>query len=57
MWLDERRFEPSTFASHKNGGAMCLSVTFRLAEEAKAFADHFAGRVTSLQAARLEEIS
>ncbi len=47
MWLDERRFEPTTFASHANGSTMCLSVSFRSAEEAKAFAIQFAGRVNS----------
>jgi hypothetical protein len=56
-WLDERRFEPSTFASHANGGVMCLSVSFRSADEAKAFAAQFAGRVNSLPSTALNHIS
>ena len=57
MWLDERGFEPSTIASHVNGSVMLLSVSFRSAEEAKAFAAQFAGRVNSLPSARLDQIS
>ena len=57
MWLDEQRFEPSTFASQANGGVMCLSVSFRSAEEARAFAAQFSGRVSSLPAAVLDQIS
>lgn len=57
MWLDERRFEPSTFASHVNGSVMCLSVSFRSAEEAKAFAAQFSGRVNRLPSAGLDQIS
>jgi hypothetical protein len=57
MWLDERRFEPSTFASHANGSMMCLSVTFRSADEAKEFAAQFSGRVSSLPSVPLDQIS
>ena len=57
MWLDERRFEPSTFASQVSGSVMCLSVTFRSAEEAKAFAVQFSGRINSLPSAELDQIS
>ena len=57
MWLDERRFEPSTFASHVNGSVMCLSVSFRSVEEARAFAAQFSGRVNSLPSAGLDQIS
>ena len=56
-WLDERRFEPSTFASHANGSMMSLLVSFRAAEEARAFAAQFAGRVSSLPSAALDTIS
>jgi hypothetical protein len=57
MWLDERRFEPSTFASQVNGTMICVSVSFRSAEEAKAFAAQFSGRVNSLPSAGLAQIS
>jgi hypothetical protein len=57
MWLDERRFEPSTFASQVNGTMISVSVSFRLAEEARAFAAQFSGRVNSLPSAGLAQIS
>ena len=57
MWLDEQRFEPSTFASRANGSIMCISVSFRSANEARAFAAQFFGRVSSLPSAALDQIS
>jgi hypothetical protein len=57
MWLDERRFEPSTFASQVNGTMISVSVSFRLAEEARAFAAQFSGQVNSLPSAGLAQIS
>ena len=43
IWLDQRRFEPSTFRSARGGGAL---ITFKVEEEARAFAAQFGGKVT-----------
>ena len=48
-WLDDRRFEPSAFVSHENKGKILVSVSFKVGEEAEAFATHFAGRLTGFQ--------
>ena len=48
-WLDERRYETSVFNYHQDIGGILLTVGFGLAEEAKAFANHFAGRLTGNQ--------
>ena len=45
-WLDDRRFEPSVFVSHESSGKLLLSVSFKVGEEAEAFASRFAGRLT-----------
>ena len=36
VWLDERRFEPSTFYCHNQSFGMLVSVEFRAAQEAEA---------------------
>jgi hypothetical protein len=45
LWLDERRYETSVFSYHQDIGGILLTVGFGLAEEAEAFASHFAGRL------------
>jgi hypothetical protein len=45
IWLDQRRFEPSVFSSRGNGADVLVRVGFKVSEEAKAFADRFAGRI------------
>jgi hypothetical protein len=44
-WLDDMRFNPSSFNWSELDGRTVVRVTFNAAEEAQAFAEHFAGRV------------
>ena len=44
-WLDERRYETSVFNCNQDIDGILVTVVFNLAEEAKAFANRFAGRV------------
>jgi hypothetical protein len=44
VWLDERRFEPSTFYCRDTDYGMLVSVEFKIPREAVAFAEHFDGR-------------
>jgi hypothetical protein len=43
LWLDERRFEPSTFTYHDLNSGMRIEVSFKFGEEAEAFARRFGG--------------
>jgi hypothetical protein len=45
MWLDERRFEPSSFTCHDCGAGVLVRIDFKVAEEADAFAGCFSGSV------------
>jgi hypothetical protein len=45
QWLDDMRFDPSGFAFQETAGSFVVRVTFKIAEEAVAFAQHFNGRV------------
>jgi hypothetical protein len=45
IWLDERRFEPSSFTCHDSGAEVLVRVDFKIAEEADAFAQRFGGGV------------
>jgi len=45
IWLDQRRFEPSVFAYNDSGVDQAVTIVFKLAGEAEAFARHFDGRV------------
>jgi hypothetical protein len=46
MWLDDRRWEPSTFSSHGDGPAVVVRIEFKIAEEGEAFARRFGGQVS-----------
>jgi hypothetical protein len=46
LWLDQRRCETSAFNCHPASGGVLVTVVFGVAEEAEAFADRFAGRLT-----------
>jgi hypothetical protein len=46
MWLDDRRYEPSTFSSRDNGLGVVLRIDFKVAQEGDAFARRFGGRVS-----------
>ena len=45
IWLDERRFEPSSFTCHDGEADVLLRVDFKVADEAAAFARRFSGSV------------
>jgi hypothetical protein len=51
-WLDERRFEPSSFSFHDSGTGVIVRIDFKVAAEADAFARRFAGRVDEALAAQ-----
>ena len=55
MWLDEYRFEPSTFSCHDQSFGVLVSVKFRVAQQAEGFAERFGGR-TDRSSAVLAEI-
>lgn len=42
-WLDKHRFEPSAFSCHDKSFGTHVSVKFRVAREAEAFAERFDG--------------
>jgi hypothetical protein len=44
IWLDEHRFEPSTFACREGDCGMLVSVEFKISDEAAAFAARFDGQ-------------
>ena len=57
IWLDERRFEPSTFSCRDTDHGMLVSVEFKVPREAEAFAEHFDGRANGRLGADLNEES
>jgi hypothetical protein len=44
LWLDQYCFEPSTFSCHDQSFGLLVSIKFRVAQEARAFAECFDGR-------------
>ena len=54
-WLDEHRFEPTSFACDETAADMRVSVTFGGADAATAFASRFAGRLQGVEAAGLRQ--
>ena len=44
IWLDDHRFEPSTFSCRDTDRGMLVCVEFKVPREAEAFAEHFDGR-------------
>jgi hypothetical protein len=55
VWLDERRFEPSTFYCRDTDCGMLVSVEFKIPREAAAFAEHFDGRANGGSSPDIEE--
>jgi hypothetical protein len=45
QWLDQRQVESSRFSIKGAAGRFVVHIRFKIAEEAVAFAKHFAGRV------------
>jgi hypothetical protein len=46
VWLDDRRWEPSTFSCQEDESGVLLRVDFKVAQESEAFARRFGGRVS-----------
>ena len=44
VWLDDRRWEPSTFSCHEGGPGVLLRIELKVAQEGEAFARRFGGR-------------
>jgi hypothetical protein len=45
IWLDNRRWEPSTFSCRSDGLGVLLRIDFKIEEEGEAFARQFGGRM------------
>jgi hypothetical protein len=45
QWLDQKQIESSNFSIKGASGRFVVHIRFKIAEEAVAFAKHFAGRV------------
>lgn len=44
VWLDQHRFEPSSFSCRDFDDGVLVSLEFKLAYQARAFAERFGGR-------------
>ena len=44
VWLDQHRFEPSSFSCRDVDDGVLVSLEFKIAGQAHAFADRFGGR-------------
>jgi hypothetical protein len=50
VWLDEHRFEAFRFSCHDNDDGMLVFLEFKLAHQARAFAERFGGRADDEEA-------
>ena len=57
IWLDEHRFEPSTFSCRDTDSGTLICIEFKGPREAEAFAEHFDGRANGRLGTDLEEES
>ena len=48
IWLDDHRFEPSTFSCRDTDRGKLVSVEFKMSREAAAFAERFDGQATPI---------
>jgi len=48
VWLDQHRFEPSSFSCRDIDDGVLVSLEFRIANQAHAFAERFGGRAAGL---------
>jgi hypothetical protein len=55
IWLDQNRFESSTFSCRDADYEVLVSVQFRAAPQASAFAERFAGRANARSVTDPEE--
>jgi hypothetical protein len=44
VWLDQHRFEPSSFSCRDMDDGVLVSLEFKIAHQAHAFAERFGGR-------------
>jgi outer membrane lipoprotein-sorting protein len=51
IWLDDRRWEPSSFSCCDDGLGVLLRIDFKIAQEGEAFARRFGGRMDEPQLA------
>jgi hypothetical protein len=51
VWLDGRRWEPSTFSCRDDGPGFLLRIDFKVPQEGEAFARRFGGRLQHPQLA------
>jgi len=54
IWLDEHRFEPSSFACRDSEYGVLVCVEFKIARQAEEFAERFGGCAGGRLAAQLE---
>ena len=57
IWLDEHRFEPSTFSCRDTDDGTLVCIEFKMPREAEAFAEHFDGRANGRPAIAAAEES
>jgi len=55
IWLDEHRFEPSTFSCRDTDDGTLVSIEFKIPREAEAFAAQFDGRANGRPAVDIRE--
>jgi len=55
IWLDEHRFEPSSFACRDSEYGVLVCLEFKIACQAEQFAERFGGRADGPSAAQLED--
>ena len=54
IWLDEHRFEPSSFACRDSEYGVLVCLEFKIVRQAEEFAERFGGRAGGRLAAQLE---
>jgi hypothetical protein len=52
VWLDQHRFEPSGFSCRDVDDGVLVSLEFKIADQAHAFAERFGGRADPASALR-----
>ena len=50
VWLDQQRFEPSSFSCRDIDDGLIVSLEFKIPHQARAFAERFGGRADGLPA-------
>jgi hypothetical protein len=52
VWLDQHRFEPSGFSCRDDDDGVLVSLEFKIAHQALAFAERFGGRADAASESR-----